>query len=262
MDQSTERAITLEEWLWKITWIQAFPTLSFEDEEVSSVANNRAWAFHIAYPFRSISDDSAPNADITISTKDNFCGDESIENYDGSLGYGEITESAVFQIACAIQKGSSDLCCKVHAVIDLGSGSGRVLMAAAWLLKPERVTGIETMDNLHKMAVGRYQKFVQESALPSSDGSATTWELYHGDFTKMIHWISWTREGTCVIFVHGTVFEPELIHKTQALCAQTASGTYIVSVSHRFPMEFFQLVTELDVELSWGRGVIFIYKTR
>lgn len=268
MNQSTERVIPSEEWLWKITWIQAFPTLSFEDEEevqLLSVTNNPSWwAFHVA--FRSIREDgSAPDDAIptTVSTHGDCC-DPSIERYNGSLGYGEITETAVFQIASAIRLGG-DRSGNIHAVIDLGSGSGRVLMAAAWLLKPKMITGIEIVSKLHEMALRRYHDFVlQSTLLDTCDGSKTTtaWELYHGDFTKLIHWIPWTQEGPCLIFVHGTVFETELINQTQALCAQTASGTYIVSVSHRFPMEFFQLVNELDVALSWGRGTIYIYKTK
>jgi hypothetical protein len=169
-----------------------------------------------------------------------------------SLGYGEIKECSVFRILqyiCQYQDGSLDhnnnvVPTTIRTVIDLGSGTGRVVLASALALLSQQqqhcvapssssslqsVIGLEIVLPLHRSALQRIQpqwnreqellpkrhqphqceqvQSPQVNLYTSIDTNSTTLDFHCCDFTVHTDW--WT-QAVDLIWIHGTVFEEEL----------------------------------------------------
>lgn len=205
-----------------------------------------------------------------------------------SLGYGEITEQAIFKILlqhiglCRLQATP------VQTMVDLGSGTGRVVLAAAIALSPflKVAMGLEIVPELHTQALelqtlwNRKAYTVSPFDCESDDDSCknqldtatmatTRLDFQCVDFTRNTEWT----KSADLVFMHCTVFEEALFVTACDLCVTVKPGTWIITVSRpllqcfdeatvasAMPDGTFEIISELHLEMSWGRGRVFVQR--
>lgn len=288
-------AATTESLLWRITWTLAFPAAVktfLHNDDSDDDDDGNVWhclAFRCLWSDNNAqktiqSNRNNSNHEILLSTndKDHFC-------WSDSLGYGEITEGAVWKILRVIQQHEAQQQQRQQQpstatngtggvtfrhVVDLGSGTGRVVLAAALAWSPPKqsggttgvvdtntcppvvvvVTGLEIVPKLHEQAISLQTRWNETI---DSDETAVTVVLDFrcSDFTVDTDWI----ETAELVFMHCTVFSKALFTTMCELCARVKTGTWLVTVSHPLDMlDVFECVSDLEVEMSWGRGIAYL----
>jgi Histone methylation protein DOT1 len=273
--------------LWRITWTKAFPvvaqtlwSLSAEEETREPVVNgyieeededDSVWYF---IAFHCLWNEAMKRSKVNVENKwkgllpisSTYCLEPSVRTqpWSNSLGYGEITEGAIFEMAHHIRGLQSNGigCPNIQTVMDLGSGSGRVVLAAAVALSAQTVIGLEIVPAWHDFAAQLLHPIWNEECMLCGREDATRIDLRCCDFTVDTEW--WVHQVD-LIFVHGTVFEDALFEEVISICKEAKVGTWIVSISrplvssaprHLHGLEY---QSEWTVEMSWGRGIAFVY---
>jgi hypothetical protein len=224
---------------WQVMWTKAFPTLlSFHlycDEPTAP--HLRVIAYHEIIDPRQ---ESAPEQT------------DHVDEWSDSLGYGEITCQTVFQVISWLQEHRPDFSPK--SVVDLGSGNGRVIIAASLAFPFEKSIGIEIVPHLHNEAMNNLRIWNERSVSLTNNGQQRL--HYHlADFTldpSKIH-------DSDLIIIHATVFRPSLMMKLQELCGGCQSGTYFVVVSQPLIVgRGIRTINEFRMEMSWGEAMVCI----
>jgi SAM-dependent methyltransferase len=245
---TTSNNYSTERLAWRILWTRALPTavqtLLQDDND-----NDDVW-YDLAFRCIWRDDNKSKYPDQQHrNTPPDRCSD--------SLGYGEITEIAVFEILHVIRQ-QQQLSNTINVVVDLGSGTGRVVAAAAIALRPALAMGLEIVPELHQRAVNLQTRWNDERSIHLEN--MTTLDFRCCDFTVDTEWI----DAAHLIFMHCTVFEEALFAKVCDLCAKVNAGTWIVTVSRPLlcRQDAFECVSELQVEMSWGRGLVYLQRKR
>jgi len=258
---------------WRVTWILAFPTLVTElfalprterELELNSVGcsvDEDSWQWLLAYKVleeayrRSYKSKEIFNPDVG----NHICQTTLLNSpWSGSLGYGEITEGTVFRITQWIQRHHALHYCQAirereWCIVDLGSGTGRVLQAAAVCCgNVSRLIGLEIVPRLHEQALGRRRVWKEYDMMIPNDRSLI--DLRCSDFTSDRDWI---READ-LVFVHATVFEKLLMERLALLSEQCRPGTYFCLVSQPLCSDKIDTIDEMSLEMDWGRGSVII----
>jgi Histone methylation protein DOT1 len=269
---------TTEALLWRITWTKAFPVVSQSiwssnaDDETptsDSCADDSVWyglAFHCLWnEFLERSKVAGWKRPLAIPSTYSLEGCTS--RWSHSLGYGEITEGAVFQMMRHIRGlqrnewGEPMGCQNIQTIADLGSGSGRVVLAVAMALQPKVAIGLEIVPAWHEFASQLWNAWNEECRLCGRE-NVTRLDFRCCDFTVDTEW--WVHRADLVL-VHGTVFEDALFEQVIAICRKTNVGTWIVSVSRPLISSKpwnghgLEFLSEFIIEMSWGRGIAFVY---
>ncbi|KAL4165415.1 hypothetical protein KRP22_014126 [Phytophthora ramorum] len=174
-----------------------------------------------------------------------------------SLVYGEIpfeTVDAIFQLmrtqfGVLLDNGGN--------FYDIGSGCGKVVMAAALLHDFSKCCGIEVLDGLHDVALKaldrwRYQML---DSLPATKANVDV-GFAKGDAIKRPD--IW-RDGT-LVFCNSTCFSDSLIQAISAEADQLRVGSYFVTVTKPLQSTRWQAVHEEKFHMSWGRATVIIQK--
>lgn len=230
---------------WQVTWTKAFPTLlAFDvycDEESAKFL--RVLAFH------EIIHQEQQQA---TATRQQF-HIESI-NWSDSLGYGEITCEAVFQVISWLQQWQPKFS-PTH-VVDLGSGNGKVLLANSIAFPFKHLLGMEILHHLHHQAKDHWKRWKERFVLPTlTNIQDQCIEFQRADFTldpSKIH-------NADLIWIHATVFEPKLLQTIQNICEGCKTGTYFILVSQPFKNgNGIQTLAEFLLDMNWGQASVCI----
>ena len=179
-----------------------------------------------------------------------------------SLGYGEITAPAVFEVFQFLRSKPIRLSSHLHrdnshlhlannnvtiededdddddglVVVDLGSGNGRVLFASCLCHYPIRkAIGLEIVPSLHQEALINYEAWKGLEPGPGSHSSTSAaFEFRQADFTVDTQWA----DQAHLVWIHATVFEDALIDKLEGLVqTKCRRGTIFCLVSRPFRMQ-------------------------
>ena len=235
---------------WQLVWTLAFPTLALVRDANQHHRPSDAWQEQLAYKILEDANQQQRRRRKESPAFPACCCEK--ENWRQSLGYGEITEQTVFFVLRWIRRHNGDITTtttsKKWCIVDLGSGSGRVLQAAlVGSLPVAELIGLELQTALHQQALERTQQW---------DHTTTKIDLQCADFTRNRRWIA----VADLVFCHATVFSDDLMAQVNRLCAHCRPGTYFCLVSRplRTDTGIFKTLLELPMEMSWGRGTIFI----
>ena len=143
--------------------------------------------------------------------------------------------------------------------VDLGSGVGTVVFAAAVLGAFTTVSGIENLEGLIERAEKRivlWKKY--------AEGSLAAAKVVQFRFLKddFILEDRWTKEG-CFLFLHWTAFSSPQIAAIAVLLSQCCEGTQCVTITHRIPdtpHTGFVLLEKGSCRASWGVAEYFVYE--
>lgn len=132
---------------------------------------------------------------------------------------------------------------------DLGSGSGRVVIAAALLFPFARCCGIEILTSLHgiaEMIKDEYQRFFASPVI----------EVYHGSITDLAL-KDWT-DGD-IIYVNSVCFSNELFAETAQHASKMKIGSIMITLAQPLPKSSgFKLLHETREQMSWGEADFLI----
>lgn len=167
---------------------------------------------------------------------------------DASLRYGELGFKAVASI---LKKLREDFELRQDGVcLDLGSGMGKAVIAAALAHKFRKSVGVETLEGLHVLSLELASRYEGEVEL----------EMVRGDLLKA--------DDLCkeadVIFVHGACFTDKLwVRVAQLLAACVTQMCFVVTVSLQLPAADFDQLDAVVETLDGGLdGLLFVYRRK
>ena len=148
--------------------------------------------------------------------------------------------------------------------VDLGSGAGRALLAAAEAFGFRRVLGIELMQGynaaaqlLLQLAEGGEGEGGHHDAQVAANAAARRSDVrvVHGDFLET----PWADEAD-IVFASTTVFDEELMRDIAELAAGMRPGAVFISLDKPLPSDAFEIVACAQVFNTWGTAVAYIQK--
>ena len=149
---------------------------------------------------------------------------------------------------------------------DLGSGTGKAVLAMSLMHKFKRLVGIEYLENLFKLSQTVKQsynntineKFENHRELLSLDRPNNI-EFLQGDFLKQ----SW--EDASFIFANSTCFSTDLMNNiANKANKECKSGTVIVTFTKRLNKlnSEWELTDGFRRLMAWGIATIYIHKRK
>ncbi len=140
---------------------------------------------------------------------------------------------------------------------DLGSGSGRAVLAARYAGDFGGCVGVELLENLHDIAesVRLLYKFRYQSKLVHRNVRFVRSDLLECD---------WAKDGT-VVYVPNLLFDDELKGRIAEMAVGMRPDSCLMCLKKFGGDAFdsaFELVKERMVPMSWGESNVYIYRRR
>mmetsp|Transcript_23351 Transcript_23351/g.41312 ORF Transcript_23351/g.41312 Transcript_23351/m.41312 type:complete len:376 (-) Transcript_23351:265-1392(-) len=130
---------------------------------------------------------------------------------------------------------------------DLGSGSGKVVFAAAMLHDFENVVGIELLSSLNSVAKKTLEKY--KASMTSNKAlqtEASQIKFKHGCFIKT----DWSNGD--VVFVNCGSFDYELMGSLSNLAEKLKKGSHVITTTQCLISPLFRLKTSRQLDTGYG----------
>ena len=201
---------------------------------------------------------------------------------DDSLVYGEVDGPTFFRI---LQTAIASYAPTMGGIFyDIGSGSGRAVMAARLAFDFDRCIGLEILPSLHKMARKIQERFQERLSQPQPQpqqqpnlpqiSSETSKEEEESPPLKLTHTqlefycedmltfdFQWSE--TSVVFLHSTCFGLDLLFKIFEKAKALRSGALLITFRHcGIDSTCFELLLQDIRQASWGYADVFVYRRR
>ncbi len=140
--------------------------------------------------------------------------------------------------------------------VDIGSGIGKAVFAAALCHQFNACVGIEILSSLHHLAERpiseKWRKLAQSKHKGKNNIDIS---FVRGDAQFLEH--IWQEAD--VVFAHWTAFGSDLIGKYSKLAVKMKPRSYFISISHPLgPQALFHLLETVEVDMSWGKAIAYI----
>jgi SAM-dependent methyltransferase len=169
---------------------------------------------------------------------------------DPALTYGECTPEAVEHILTVTGARPGEV------FYDLGSGTGKMVVYAAFLVPLKKSVGIELLPELHEAAqmVGqRYREEIQPKL--SDERRETALEYRLGDiFEEDI------QDADIVVSHCCTCFDDALMQRLSDSLESLKPGTRIVTITRGLSSPSFELVGTSMCQMGWGQATANVYR--
>lgn len=138
------------------------------------------------------------------------------------------------------------------AFVDLGSGSGKAVLAcaltqAAWFTESR---GVEMIGGLHTMACAAAEKLVEHLG----DDCPVT-KFREGDLRDE------DLSDVTVAFCHSTMFDKSLLDALATMAQPMAKGSIVITSSYALEGPGFEQVAVVESDMSWGSGTMYVQRT-
>jgi len=177
-----------------------------------------------------------------------------------SLIYGEIEFDPFFEALRKIEKeygGLQSRDGKKLRFVDLGSGTGKAVFAAALSHPFEICSGVEIVKSLHDIAEKMskdFEKNVRNSSRVPSFVKDTKIELICGDATKF------DLSNIDLVFMCSTVFDYNLMSKLAKAAGVMRVGTFMITLSKDLPCANWKVLERSTRFASWGGATVIIQR--
>ena len=187
-----------------------------------------------------------------------------------SLGYGEISIKVIISYIFYIVKlhgmenGDNSIEVKLNKVLDLGSGSGKMLFAAALAYPFREAVGIEILPSLHNLALSNLKQWdsnsVFDNSIMTSKRCAFTKFLFmNGDITHLTQ-DEEDAKHIDVVLCHATVFDIQLMEVVTRFCLKCQVGTYFIMISKSLDRMNFEVIKLYLERMSWGFADVYLQR--
>lgn len=136
---------------------------------------------------------------------------------------------------------------------DLGSGTGKAVLACAMVFNVRKSCGIELFTGLHQCAEAQKTALLN---LPAYQERAACIEFRQGNFLA-----SDFKDGN-IVFINATAFFGKTWTFIQQILLTMPKGTQIISTSKPLQAEDFRLIKKTRVAMSWGVVDAFIQERK
>lgn len=134
---------------------------------------------------------------------------------------------------------------------DLGSGTGKAVLACAMVYPVKKSCGIEILPNLHQCAVQQQQKL---RAIPGYAAKAATIDFMQQDFLQA------NIVDATHVFINATAYFGETWEKINCLLNQVKAGTVVITSSKQLTAASkFTLKKSTIAAMSWGVVAVYIH---
>jgi len=204
-----------------------------------------------------------------------------------SLGYGEILPSSIFSVISELKVVHGELNERGGRLIDLGSGSGRVIFAACLAHGFNHAKGIEYVGSLHEVAVrnlGRWEERERElwvggegegegegcedgeglsegQHVPEAVVESVKFEFVEGDITAIPGFT--LSPSPTVVFCHATLFDNDLFACVQLICENCPPSTLFVMVTKQLrtgQRTGIETISQRQHKMSWGHATVYLQR--
>jgi SAM-dependent methyltransferase len=187
---------------------------------------------------------------------------ETERSSDGTLTYGEMTYATMSAILNRLQQHPSWPSMQINngdgVFVDLGSGAGRPLFAAATLLPFKKCIGIEILESLHELAMNARKEYYQLK--PSWHRKYTDTIALHCGSMFDLALCDWTKAD--VVLACSTCFTDDMFKQLAEQGALLKTGAILITLSEALPhyhISFELLYTDVYAS-SWGTVEIFCHR--
>lgn len=191
---------------------------------------------------------------------------EKLPQQSGSLTYGEVEYESLSVIFDRIREfgglggeGGEEL-----EFVDLGSGCGRPLIAAA-LLYPSfaRLVGVEILRGLYEMSLEVKREW-DERAQSRGDEGASSITFIHGSILELDTY-DWTKAD--IILANSTCFTIPFFDQIEKKAENCRAGTIFISLTHCLgygdgASTSWELLDSMRLKMSWGHAEVSISRRR
>lgn len=185
------------------------------------------------------------------STKLSLSEREQLKADNSSYTYGEILPLSFAGLLEFINPQPHDV------FYDLGSGTGKAVLAAALFYDWKKCCGIEFLSTLHQCSENLLTKLYQQ--LPTSNyfsDKKLNVSFRQQDFLQS------DLSDASVIFISATAFDYYLWQSLEAKLQTIPTGTRIITVTKRLNDTHFEKLTERTLLHNWGISTAFIYQKK
>jgi SAM-dependent methyltransferase len=170
---------------------------------------------------------------------------------DKSLTYGEIDFTSFYKVLRDIPEWAN----RQGVFYDLGSGTGRAVIASRVLADFRVCKGVEILKGLHDEAMaistGSYQfKAAYRRHFSVSDEV----ELYCGSLTS----IDWS-DGD-VIFANSTCFSDALMIEMAEMADKLKKSSLFITFTKALPNKHFEVTKKIRYKMSWGPATVYYHR--
>ena len=175
---------------------------------------------------------------------------------DTNLTYGEIDFHSLGEIFDTIRNRYGDIT-DGGVFYDLGSGTGKGVIAAAVLHSFDRCVGIEILEGLHDISVQVKEVYEREmpAALaqnPQVFKKMPEVQTILGSFFE----VDWT--DASFIFANSTCFDIDTRNRISATAVKP--GTLGISLTKPLSSDHWKILESIRKRMSWGEATVFIQR--
>jgi Histone methylation protein DOT1 len=172
-----------------------------------------------------------------------------------TLVYGEISFEA-FAIILSLIKSKFGLP-KGGIFTDLGSGTGKPVVAAALLHSFELCQGVEILEGLYTTSVQIEKMWVEDDSVLAQCGHKSQLQFVHGDATdfEVLDW-----SNSSVVLANSTCFDDALMRKIAACCYSLREGTIVITFTKPLRCDDLEVVDKRMLSMSWGGCSVFVHR--
>lgn len=164
-----------------------------------------------------------------------------------SLVYGEVDFESFVEILRKVGPSTG------KKFYDLGSGTGRAVMAARITQDYSTCVGIESLSSLYNASLEVNSSFEQLIRQFLGTGQEQATEFLKGSITE----IDWS-DGD-VVFANSTCFEDDLMEELSAKAELLKEGSVVITFTTGLDSPCFEVLEEAHYTMSWGAATVFIH---
>jgi len=169
-------------------------------------------------------------------------------NEEKSLIYGEVDYQSFYKVLRKIHFKPGG------TFYDLGSGTGKAVIAARLTRDFSKCIGIEILHGLHDAARFAVQNFHQNFRKFLNSGQTQHTSVYHGSFLEY----DWS-DGD-VVFANSTCFDDNLMLQMAKQAESLKPGSIFVTFTKGLTSKKFEVLERKRYKMSWGPATVFIHR--
>jgi len=136
---------------------------------------------------------------------------------------------------------------------DLGSGTGKAVIACAMVFKLRRYCGVELFFSLHQAAC---QQLKQLKQLPQYQANSDQIHFYHDDFLKI------NLDDANIIFINSSALIGDTWKKLKHRFEHLHQCHTIITTTKPLNIPHYKLIKKIETEMSWGFVQVFIHQRK
>jgi hypothetical protein len=177
-------------------------------------------------------------------------------NKSTSLIYGEIQFDTFALVIEKIKLKYGGLQKPGGVFVDIGSGTGKPVLAAILMHEFDKVIGIEILSGLHYLSLELFRKWdkIKEMEDVSEMTKKTQVDLINGDILN----VDWSNAD--IVYAHSTCFHKNLMNLIGKRANLMKQGSFFITTSQKLPSDEWEILDKETYNMSWGTAEMFIYQ--